>query len=1046
MHIKHPSINIPLSILLVINCLVGVDTFAFAASNLAPPSGIITEKDFTTYITFEEYITTSFGRGIEAIQELELFAMWPLYLSEVDRGFADSGDFRRAYGSFYNAHARHLAEGRINIKKVRAYVPIIRRPFSSLREIKEIVNIKAECSIDFFPEPGNWQGPSLYGFILSVVKGQLHMCFYDGNGLIREFNTDKETEAALRTIGMIGEEGLIVLVRSSFDKRLKDHAVLGMGGRISLSGHSHPKGSGVIPSKSKSLGNPADVELITLRLIGLPEGYPINEDIPKLAAREEKSLDEEKAEAPEQLVAVPTDNLHSMLGNAIERVEAFAGSQAGQETPLPVNELVLYLKVLQAMHAETIGTYEGSSADHEYVHTYRAEFAGELAHHPQFNAAAERMLQDSLEGAFRVLAEQIHPGFMDEPGSLSRMMSVVSQLIEESSSHPEFRERAVDLINDPRTYGLGDIVIKKPRKGKGVPAIEGKQTRTPTPQTKGIRGLLVAAKRIITGEDSTEKQPTTALVTTQESAKATAIAVRANEFASVSDQLVKAAKKGGKSDLSDDLKPRPEDVVRTRAARLLVLADRSANDDPEIAEAALREYLRLVKTFGDKIDFYVAVTLDRYKNIMDSSTLRPVLIETARSVHDTEDRNNMLTRIAVQLTEEGDIQGSLDLLEEIGTATFYTFSVALEQLVDLILTPGKRDSKMIQQLERIIENVPVVSSRGRYDVRKIGLFVKLGDKYDEIGMRGEANSNYKKAWDLSERAERPAITRLEYFVPLMREKGLEFQKSRTEIIDEARRIGELEILGDRLSGSPNTLIAIAREHAFNRDYEKAEEIAQFINDNMDYPRDHYDHCHGAIIEAAALHEDNDRIGPAAKKMTHYVKDHFERAAQLLVDRGEYQKAMSLANLAMAQGYMGGSSVGYWGSMQLRIAKNILKKDSTQIEMVRESLGEAISVGGISDSDLETIIDIIAEYPQLDPDGQFTLRTLQAGFERNQSIIKHHGHRVILRKLREIIMARVRDVYPSLRSVKDVYGRINGNLALPAPAIEKEGTSAIEGSL
>jgi len=206
---------------------------------------------------------------------------------------------------------------------------------------------------------------------------------------------------------------------------------------------------------------------------------------------------------------------------------------------------------------------------------------------------------------------------------------------------------------------------------------------------------------------------------------------------------------------------------------------------------------------------------------------------------------------------------------------------------------------------------------------------------------------------------------------------------------------------------------------------------------MDYPRDHYDHCYGAIIEAAALYGDNERIGPAVSKMTHYVKDHFERAAQLLVDREEYVKAMKLADFAMEQGYMGSSTVGYWGSTQVRIARNVLKKDSTQIEMVREALGKAISRGGIGDYDLEQVLDMITEHPELDPDGHFTLRILQAGFEQNRSIIAHHGHRVILRKLREIIMARVKDIDPSLRRITDVYKRVNG--ALPAP--DKEGSIA-----
>ncbi|MCG2718152.1 MAG: hypothetical protein L6408_04875, partial [Nanoarchaeota archaeon] len=921
--------------------------------------------------TFEEYITSSLGREIEEIQEIVLFTMWGLYLFELDRTFADTSDFRQAYSLFYDVHARHLTEGKINSKSVKAYVPIIRRPFSSVKEVKDIVNVDTEWSIDFLPEPGSWEGPSLYGFILSVVDGQLHISFYDSKGLIREFNTDEATETALRTIGLIGNKGLIVLVRSSSHEQLKGFAVLGVGGRISLGGHSHPKESGAAPSDSHSLDDPADVELFALRFMGLPKRYPINKNIPAFAAREQAVLDEGRAkekdqtETASQTPAKLSDNLYNMLGRAIARLKAFAGSQAGKKSPLPIDELVLYLKVLKAMYEETVGKYEGSGADHEYVHRYKAEFAGELAYHPIFQTEAQRMLEESFEGALRVLALQIPGDFIDEPGTLNRMMSIVTQLIEEFSTHPDLRERAIALINDPRAYGLGDIVLAKADTGTGSVAIEGQRSKTQATLTKGPRELIRSIKRRIAGTKPTQIQPiekpesakATDIVPTVGSKRVVAIAVRTQEFAAISDELFKAAEEGN-GELRDELKPTLEDVVRARANRLLILADKSANDDPEIAEVALREYLRLVKTFGSKIDFYVAVTLDKYENIMNNQLLRPTLIETVRSVSDTKDRNNMLTEIAIQLMKEGDVQGSLDLLEEIGSATFYTFSAALEQLADLLLIPGERNERMVQQLERIIENIPVVMPGRRYDERKIRLFVKLGDKYDELGMRGKANSNYKTAWELSGKAEQPAVTRLEYFVPLMREKGLEFPISRTEIIEEARRIGESEILRNRLSGRPDTLIAVAREYAFNRDYEKAEEVAQYINDNMDYPRDHYDHCYGAIIEAAALHGDNERIDPAASKMTHYIKDHFECAAQLLVTRGEYQRAMELGNLAMKHGYFGSSTVGYWGSTQLRIARNILKKDSTQIEMVRGYLGTAISEVGIDGDDLEQVISMI----------------------------------------------------------------------------------------
>lgn len=993
--------------------------------------------------TFRDYIISSLGRQPEDFYELELFAMWALYLSEIDRAFADVSDFKQTYYAFYSEYAKQMTEGKIKPKSVRAYVPIIRKPFDDIKEVKDIINVDTEWSIDVLPEPENWKGPSLYSFILSVVRGQLQMSFFDHNGLIREFRNDQEIETALRTIGVIGNQGLVVLVRSSFTEQLKGFAVNGIGGRISLSGHSHPKESSVTPSQSKSLGNPADVELCYLRLMGLPEGYPVNSDIPVLAVRAQETPKQttDQAKVSDQVPGQLSVNLSDSLGLAVERIESFAG----QEYSLPINELALYLKVLKAMHGETVGTFEGSSADHEYVHSYKAEFAGELAHHPAFHGESAKMLQESLEGAFRVLGEQIAPGFMEEPGSLSRMISVVRQLISEMSSHPEFQDQAIAIINDPRTYGLGDVVLKNKDNESFFQPKGKKKSQSSAPEVKSFRGILEFLKRKIIGdkfsEQETEIIQTTDIVFLDESQEAHEVVVKAREFAVISEGLFEAVGKGN-SELREDLRPSLKEVVRERADRLLILADCSANYDPVVAEVALQEYARLLEKFGNKIDFYVSVNLDRHENIMNSRRLRSLLLEVVKSVPDKEDRNNMMAKITMQLIKENDIQGALDLLEEIDNATFYVYSVSLEKMADLLFVSANRNTQMIQQLERIIENLSI---EGRRNIeRKIGLLIVLGDKYYDLGVKVKANAHYKEAWELSARLEESAVIRLEHFVPLMREKGLKFSMSRVDIIKEARHLGELDITNDRLSGRPDKLIAVAREHAFNKDYEKTEEVAQFINNNMDYPRDYYDHCYGAIIEAAALYGDNERIGPAANKMTHYVKDHFERAAQLLVDQGEYVKAMELSDLAMRQGYMGSSSVGYWGSTQVRIAGNVLKKDSTQIEMVRQALEKAIMRGGIGEHDLERVIDMIMEYPSLDPDGRFTFEMLKAGFERNQSIIEHKGHRVILKKLREIIMAKVQDANPSLKTVSDVYREVDETfLLLPVVKIYQDNDFVVE---
>jgi hypothetical protein len=146
--------------------------------------------------------------------------------------------------------------------------------------------------------------------------------------------------------------------------------------------------------------------------------------------------------------------------------------------------------------------------------------------------------------------------------------------------------------------------------------------------------------------------------------------------------------------------------------------------------------------------------------------------------------------------------------------------------------------------------------------------------------------------------------------------------------------------------------------------------------------------------------------------------------------------MELGNVAMSQGYTGSSTVGYWGSTQLRISQSILEQDNSQIPLVREYLGTAISQG-IGSHDLEATIDLIAKYPSLDSDGKFILTILNSAFEHNRSFVEHASHRIILKKLREIIMARVQRTNPSLLRITDVFRQANH--ALPA-ATETVATS------
>ncbi|UCD15176.1 MAG: hypothetical protein JSV34_05515, partial [Candidatus Omnitrophota bacterium] len=943
--------------------------------------------------TFEEYVTDFTESRVEELTEIELLLMRQRYFQALDKAFIGAGDFREAYRLLYDVHEKHLTEGKVKPKAVKAYVSIVRRPFSSVKEIKDIVDVDGEWSISFLPEPDNWKGLRLYSFILCIVGGQLHMSFYDGNGLIREFNTDEETQTALRTIGLIGTRGLVVLVRSSFTEQLEGNVILGVASRISLEGHSHRKGCGVIPSRAHGLDDLADVELFALMVTNLPAGYPVDKYIPEVATRKQQDLDKDKNRKIYPIKKTTNTYLHKRGKDIVVRRES-----------LPVNELVLYFRCLKAMYEETIGRYREPVDGNAYAHKYRAEFAGELAYHySRFSTCLREMLKESFEGAFKILAKKIPANPMKGPGSLAQMMDIVKQIILECSTHPDLRPIAIALINDPRTYGLGDFVWAEAAVGE----IEGKKTAMCATFAQKVQRLIGGVERRIIGQgraktgQSKEKKADSMLFIPADIISTEELVRRFELFR----ENIK-----GKRETRDEQEPSFEDVILAMAERLLILADGSVNDAPEIAEIVLRKYAKLVATFGEGIRFCVNVMLDDQENIMKSQALRPALIETAKSVPDIEDRNSILAQIAIQLTDEGDIKGALDLLEGIDGVTRYVFSDAVEQLADLLLVSGERNEEMIQQLERIIEKMPVFKFRVRfeYDERKMELFIKLGSKYYDLGMKDEANNRYRKAWELSARAEQPAVIRLKYFVPLMREKGLRFPCNKEKIISEAKCVGESEILNDPLRRS-KILVMVVRAYAFDRNYEATERVMHFIKYNMAYPEDSLNYCYGAIIEAAALHGDNGRIDLAVSKMTCYVKDHFEGAAKLLVERGKYVKAMEFASFAMKRGYLGSRTVNYWGLTQVRIAEYILERDSTQIEIVRKALGIAIEKEGIGAKDLKQIIDMIVKYPQLYPDSQDTLGILQSSFEHNSSIIAHNIYRVILKQLRKIITERVRGV-------------------------------------
>ena len=1010
-------------------------------------------KKFPAFI---EYCSASLKKNPGKVSEMELSMLLPLYLSEVFSAFfAGADDFKEAYREFYNSNlGRQTRIGKIKTKFAKAYTPIIRKPFSSLKEMKNVIDTPYEWNMDFLSEPDKWKGVKSFGFILCLMDdGRLRMSLYDGQGLIKKIDTEEDVESALKKLGLIGNKGVLILTRSSADNLSGNTSVLGIGGRISLSGHSHPKGTDVIPSQSGLIGNPADTELFSLMLAGLPEGFPVDRDVPVFIEKLPELVRKEAAAVQIEMInrrfALPEEEMKDMLKIHTKRLQDFAESQTGKRSDIPINALVLYLKVLIAMHEELVTHWKRSVFDVEgdyFVDEDRAEFAGDLAHHPNFQGGyALRLFQETYAGVLRELARhRTGGGRHGSYAAFQDAMGIIKTLFKEASIHPKLRESLIHILNDPRTYGLGEIGLK------GLPTGEDKQSKTASSFAGKIKSLIGIPEHGIIeknpGKDKTKEIPGAKTVVVTQQGQPVMKDDPGDIFPAVSnmvglesiiDELFAVKEKEEDTKKSKYVYiPTPKVIIGEKRYRLLWLADGCANDDPPLAEALLRKYLRLADAYQEKVDFYFSVSLGDEKNIMKSRKLRPLVMKIAENIREDEGRYRMFIKIAGQRMNEGDVQGALDLLEEIRLSTNADSSFTLQQLIALLLVSKEYDRKMVEQLERIIDDIPLFE--GRVYGRKVELLVILGDSFYKLGMKQKAGDLYQKAWKFSERTANPAITRLEYLVPLMREKGISFPESRTAVLEKASRIAESNIEKDYPLENADKMVLLAHEYVKGKEYPAAEECAKFISENMEFPNTPHSQCYGAILEASILEGDYKRADYAFIKMQYYddygrlrnqyAGDTLYSAAESLIRMGKYEEALKLRNKFMKLG-LGFISHTNGKFIEVGLALKILRQDDKQIPMVREYL-EKVFEGNIASVNVDLIITLFTKYPALDFDGKFMLYLLDKSAKQGNESLRQSGYRSILSLLRKSILSETSQKDSSLSSLSDIYERINGTLLSP----------------
>jgi len=690
-------------------------------------------------------------------------------------------------------------------------------------------------------------------------------------------------------------------------------------------------------------------------------------------------------------------NLINLLRQYLAKVENLATDDS-QNKNIPINELNLYIRTLIAMGEVVISKLDNSL---EYdMYALKTEFAGELAHLARFLPTSAKLFNNSTKSAFHILGEQKR-GSMDNLSSIDEMATVMYQIIAECAKHPFLQETALTLINDPTTYGFDPQDIEW----------EEKQG----PWTKITKSLLntVKNRRKEIAEISTPPAKNNALINStqpgtsfSETEPGSLPLIKLGEFSDISDKLIHTAKtsRQGRKEGSNKIQPDLHDVLYRRGQYFFLLADGTANNEPAIARDALKEHMRLLKNFGLKTMFFTSSMLEKSENLLSNHSFRSLLLDIARC--DLRDGKDTLIVIAKQYILEGDINLALNLIKEINFVQSCNFEDLVERMIELIFNPEQYAQEKARRLESIIQKIKIPGEcrDGYMSDAKVQFLVAIGDKYTSRGQTKEAAISYTKAWHVADEISHPFMARMEHLIPVMCEKGDQLfpGESKEAIMDEAKAFALSQLkLGLSYSNS-RPMVSVARAYAYGRNYKEAKECVRLIKDNLDYPDDHVRDANTAVAEGAYFN------GETAVAEVFANDASAVGAAKMFARKDRYQEAMKAASYA---------------NSEIFIAEKILRKDRTQINFVKPYLTQAVKKG-LHQYSLQSILDLLIWYPELDSDGSFLAYINKMALERNNSVFQQKSHRIILKNLRAIMLKKAEKANNPIKHIVDLTSQIN----------------------
>ncbi len=642
----------------------------------------------------------------------------------------------------------------------------------------------------------------------------------------------------------------------------------------------------------------------------------------------------------------------------------------------------LYRSSLEAMFQEAIVRSVRAGVIHEYRWKDQAKFAGELVAGPQTFELGRTMLEDAYKQG--VLLE----GRLDaDGGPVDQRFGVAHDVIVEMAKHPDLRQRALELVFDPRTYGMkidatNEQGFRETREAMGSKrpsaAPEIQRQASIDPENHSVKRVLGRFFGMASNVDLPMVPPTSQFPK-----------VRIN--VSIHDPVV---------------------LGKMQALVLAVLKE-VGDSDMELAERLIRFRMQLEEWDRESTQGrYYDNKAHEVEDLTKHPGLLPLLAELANSSHDDDDRGNALMYVVEGYVSAGKIQEAFDLFRKVTRVSYYRFTSTIAQLAYF----SKKSSAVLDHFERI--SPPHRLPDFQADV---------ADELFRLGAKKEAEYLYNKLWQSVSDSGEKRLTHRNALARGARTMGVKIgKKSAGELLNDAKEkvTAALNAWNARRDSGNAGLLWAAQHAAYELTvagrYEEAEALAQLVDRKARIEHwggeagsmrpEERDQMYREMAIASAERGDVARIEQSLNAMQAYKPDALLEIAKIFARKGEYQNAMMASMFGADSVDVDGgitTDKGWRGTMTtllsfidqgepaFEVAK-IMLEQGMDSQRVGKVLVAATRVG-LGEFELEQLVQVVRGHRELVP---FLQEILQNALSKNAAIIAHSQHRVILGALRE----------------------------------------------